>query len=177
MNKEPLSTSRCERCGRPAESDRIFCAQCMIEEAEERIPDKAESLSSPPVQLQGGKGTVIRVIILLFCLAVITCQMPKLLASFKAEKPLRLGTYETDAKTDQCIANLWHLARLLQDNGRIDDEVVCPASGKPYIVTGEGADFVVRCPEPSTHGFREISASTSSPRPKVIPDSSRGTRK
>jgi hypothetical protein len=169
MNTEPPSPRLCPKCGRPVEPGRIFCAQCTIERAEEHIPDRIEPLSSRPVRLRTRKGIVTRLMILLFCLAVMALQIPGLFAAFQAEKPLRLGTYETDAKTDQCIANLWHLARLLQDNRRPDGEIVCPSSGRPYIITRVGDDILARCPNPGAHGFSEISVTKGSPLPEVKP--------
>lgn len=101
-------------------------------------------------------------------LMLIAIRMSAITDSFKEEKPLRAGTYETDAKTDQCIKNLWKIAKLLQEGKMPEKEFFCPASKKPYIVIEEEGDVLVRTPHPELYGFKEIRVSMKRPVPELI---------
>jgi hypothetical protein len=107
------------------------------------------------------------ILALLVCLAVIVYQAPRIMAAFQAPKPVRMGTYVTDAATDQCLKNLWRLAAELQQGRKATvPALVCPASGKPYVI-GPGTDPEVHCPAPSVHGFRDIVVSRNKPVPEL----------
>ena len=167
MDKEASPTGRCKKCGKIVDSDQLYCSQCIIELAEENITEPAEDTQKPPRPARSRKKVVAQWIVLLVCVVIIAFQMPKLFAAFKEDQPIRHGTYETDAQTDQCINNLWHISRLLQDGNLPGNDIVCPASGKPYVIIKAGEDTVARCPNPGLHGFSEISASMLSPCPEV----------
>jgi hypothetical protein len=95
-------------------------------------------------------------------------QSPKLAANIGDEKPVRVGTYDTDAKTDQCIRDLWQISKILQEGKLPGKDMVCPASKKPYVVIRTDSDVVVRAPNPQLYGFREIRVSKGNPIPELI---------
>ncbi len=167
MDKEAGSTGRCKKCGKIVDSDQLYCSQCIIELAEENITEPEDDTQKPPRHVKNRKKVVAQWIVLLVCVAIIAFQMPKLFAAFKEDQPIRHGTYETNALTDQCINNLWHISRLLQDGKLPGNDIVCPASGKSYVIVKVGKDTVARCPNPGLHGFSEISVSRHSPCPEV----------
>ncbi len=169
MNTEKPPEGRCRQCGRPVESGQEYCAQCMIERAEENIPESADQLSMQGKHLKSGVKRALQWIILLVCLVIIAFQVPRLTAALKTDPPIRQGTNETDAETDRCIANLWLVARLIQDNEEIPEGLVCPLSGKPYVIQYAGDTIIARCPNPEKHGFSEITVSNNVPCPKLKP--------
>ena len=102
-------------------------------------------------------------IILLACISIIAVQAPKLICAFKGEKPIRYGTYSTDARTDQCINNLWHISKLLQEGKLPGKDILCPMSKKPYVVTTIEEDVAVCCPNPELHRLKEIRVTKKNP--------------
>lgn len=169
MNPDTNSLIRCGKCGKDIEADRFYCGQCAIEMAEENIPVPDGVIHAHAGSAKRGIKTLTKLFVLLTCLAIIAFRMPALFAAFETAPPLREGTHRTDAETDRCVRNLWRISRILQDGGLPGNDIVCPASGRPYIITGSGRDAVARCPAPELHGVGEISVSRDSPRPKVEP--------
>ncbi|MFH2218491.1 MAG: hypothetical protein ABII68_02375 [Pseudomonadota bacterium] len=108
-------------------------------------------------------------IVFITCIAVIIFQLPKLVSALKKiNKPIRQGTYDTDGRTDQCIRNLWELAGFLQRKKSLPDDILDPASNKPYEVTQTKDETIVRSPSPELYGFKEIRASKKNPVPELI---------
>jgi hypothetical protein len=106
--------------------------------------------------------------LLFVALFVITIQSPKLAANFEGEKPVRVGTYDTDANVDQCIKDLWDISKRLQEGKLPGKDMLCPASNSPYEVIKTDSDVVVRAPNPQLYGFREIRVSKGRPIPELI---------
>ncbi|MBW2038435.1 MAG: hypothetical protein JRI46_02390 [Deltaproteobacteria bacterium] len=170
MADEKFLGAVCKRCGKPLsedEQDADYCSSCMIELAEQYVPEKAEP---PPIKRKRKSRArlVLQWIIFLACISIIAIQSPKLISAFKEGKPLRHGTYSTDAQTDQCIKNLWHISKLLQEGKLPGRDMVCPVSKKPYVVKKIKGDTVVSCPNPELHGVKEIRVSKKYPIPEVI---------
>jgi hypothetical protein len=169
MSEEKRNTTVCKSCGKQLSTDEKggeFCSRCMIERAEEYVPDAPER---PPLKREKRSKAwlIAQVAIILTGVIVMALQAPRLIAAFKEGQPLRQGTYATDAQTDQCITNLWHIARLIQAGKAPARETVCPITRKPYEVRNIGADIVVRCPNPELHGFKELRVSKRRPVPEV----------
>jgi hypothetical protein len=167
MGHETAPTGLCKKCGKIVDKDQFYCSQCIIELAEENITEPAEDTQKQPRPARSRTKVVAQWIVLLVCFAIIAFQMQKLFAVFKKIQPIRNGTYETNAPTDQCINNLWHISKLLQEGKLPGNDIVCSASGKPYVIVKVGEDTGARCPSPGLHGFSEISVSRHSPRPEV----------
>ena len=136
--------------------------------AEKDIPDKTEitRLSTRETERLWIIG---RWAVLLICLAVIAIQTPGIIAALHEKQPLRSGPNTTDRLTDDCIGNLWKIARMLQDRQYPEMELVCPATKKPYTVISARGNTIVRCPNPEAHGVKAITASMKCPRPEVSP--------
>jgi hypothetical protein len=106
---------------------------------------------------------------LMVCVGIVLYQLPVLISTTRSEaKPLRHGTYNTDAMTDQCITNLWQISRLLQEGKTPDSNITCPASNQPYVVVREADDIIVRSPHPERYGFKDIRVSLKRPVPELI---------
>lgn len=164
---------QCKRCGRlfdkdeeGADSQRSYCSRCVIELAEEGIPEEVQIIKPRQTKLSK-TWEVGRWVILGFCVCMIALQAPTLISSFEETKPIRYGNYATDAQTDQCIKNLWHISRLLQEGKLPGKDLVCPASKKPYVVTKIKERIIVSCPNPELHGVKGIQISIESPAPEV----------
>jgi hypothetical protein len=169
MTDKEMMNAVCKGCGRRLSADEQgaeYCDSCMIERAEQYVPEAPEG---PQIKRKKKSRTwlVLKLIILLVCLATIAMQTPRLIAALKEDQPLRYGTYATDAQADQCIKNLWHISRMLQDGKKPSPGMVCPVSKKPYEIRDQGEDIVVRCPNPALHGFKEIQVSKRRPVPEV----------
>jgi hypothetical protein len=159
----------CKGCGRTLGADEQgaeYCSSCMIGRAEEYVPEAQER---PPIKRERKSRAwlVVQLTIIVIGVAVMALQTPRLIAALKEGQPLRYGTYATDAQTDQCIKNLWHISKMLQDGKVPPPDMVCPVSKKPYNIRDTGADIVVSCPNPVPHGFRSIQVSKKHPVPEV----------
>jgi hypothetical protein len=159
----------CKGCGRQLNADdkgAEYCSSCMIERAEEYVPEAPERL---PIKREKKSKAwlIVQAAIILAGVAVMALQTPRFIAAFKEGQPLRQGAYSTDAQTDQCIANLWHIARLIQAGKVPGKDIVCPISKRPYEIRDTSADIVVRCPNPELHGCKEIRVSKKRPVPEV----------
>jgi len=169
MADEPKINAVCKGCGKRLGADEKgaqYCSRCMIERAEEYVPEVPERPS-----IKRGKKSrtwlVVQVAIILAALTIMALQTPRLISAFKEGQPLRQGTYATDAQADQCIKNLWHIARLLQEGKIPDKNMVCPISKKPYVIRDAGKDVVVSCPNPELHGFKAVQVSKRRPVPEI----------
>jgi hypothetical protein len=167
MDKETAPTGLCKKCGKIVDKDQVYCSQCTIALAEENITEPSEDTQKQPLPARSRTKVIAQWIVLLVCLTIIAFQMQKMFTAFKGDQPIRHGTYETDAQTDQCINNLWHISKLLQEGKLPGNDIVCPASGKQYAIVTVREDTGARCPNPELHGFREISVSRHSPCPEV----------
>jgi len=158
----------CRRCGRSVDGDEQYCSQCEVELEEEHIEDTGEEGEdlSPPVRSL--RRLVIQLALLLAFTGLIAFRIPSVISAFEDDQPIRKGTYATDAETDQCIENLWKVSRMLEDGILPDKTMVCPASGKPYIVLEDPANTTVYCPDPQAHGLKEIRVSRMFPCPEVV---------
>ncbi|MBP8980701.1 MAG: hypothetical protein KBG09_05595 [Syntrophobacterales bacterium] len=166
----------CMGCGKPIgavnggeerREGEVYCPQCVIAQAERYI--RPPEIETP--RLQRLRETlawkVSLAMIALVCLGFIAYQVPRIMAAFQEPKPVRMGTYATDAATDQCLKNIWRLAGDLQQGKKgMAPGVLCPASGKPYVIGG-GANPEIHCPQPAAHGFRDIVASKRNPVPEM----------
>jgi hypothetical protein len=169
MTDKTKTSTICKKCGKQLDADEKgaeYCSRCMIEQAEEYVPEASER---PPIKRKKKDRTwlIVQVAIILAAVAIMALQIPRLISAVKGERPLRQGTYATDALGDQCIKNLWHIARLIQEGKAPGKDIVCPISKKPYVIRDTGKDIVVSCPNPELHGFKEIRVSKRRPVPEV----------
>ena len=169
MTDKKMQNTVCKGCGKtfnPDEQDAEYCSRCMIERAEEYVP-KAQERPLIKREKKSRTWLIVQLIIILIGVAVMAVQTPRLIAAFKEGQPLRQGTYATDAQTDQCIKNLWHISKLLQEGQLHTNGIVCPVSNKPYEIRNTGEDMVVRCPNPGLHGFKKVQVSKKHPVPEL----------
>jgi len=168
----------CDQCAIPKDNV-FFCSRCIVLEAardaadsiDQRLEEKqrkAEMLEERN-RLRKTLRSALQWGLIIIALCVIIYQLPGLISSFKKnDKPLRIGTYKTNAVTDECIRNLWKTAKLLQEEKLPGPDLVCPAGKKPFIISHENGDLVARSPDPGLYGFREIRVSKLRPVPEVI---------
>lgn len=176
MADQDKQEKTCPGCGKPIMGDsgdehgqegEAYCPQCMIDRAEKYIEDGAIEMPRLKRLRETRAWKIAMALVLIACLGFIVYQSPRLLASFNEPKPVRMGTYATDATTDKCIKNLWQLAyELQQGKNGVSHALVCPASGKPYAIS-RGPNPEIHCPNPGSHGFRSIAVSKNNPVPKL----------
>jgi len=173
-DKNKLDHLFCRKCGKPiidedslsGEGD-AYCRQCMIDIAERHLQNREVEESSWK-RLRNARGwKIAMVVVILLCLAVVAYQGPRILAAVKGPKPIRMGGYDTEAKTDACIKNLWQLSQRMQQ-GKLASapELVCPASGKPYRII-KGPVPEAHCPTPEIHGVRDLLVTQKIPVPQL----------
>jgi hypothetical protein len=176
MGEQDRQEILCKECGKsvsgsiekqPGKAEDVYCCQCVIDRAERYIKD--EPAEKP--KLRRRRETVAwkaaMIMILLVCLGALAYQGPGIRAALKEPKPIRMGSYETDAVTDKCIKNLWQIAHLIQQGrpGAVQG-IVCPATGKPYVII-QGAGTEAHCPNPGGHGFNDILVTKKNPVPEL----------
>ncbi len=159
----------CKQCGKHLAADEKgaqYCSRCMIEQAEEYVPEAPER---PPVKRQKRSRTwlVVQLAVILAAVVIMALQIPRFISAVEGERPLRQGTYATDALVDRCIANLWHIARLVQAGKAPGKDIVCPISKKPYEIKGAGSNVWASCPNPEIHGFKAMQVSKRQPVPEI----------
>lgn len=170
--------SLCNECAVKGDNGADICTRCAALQAAEdasRGIDRRQSEVQTRKQEAAHRKTrkkklmvALRWVVLAACLTVMAVQVPRLLSMFEEERPIRQGTYATDENTDRCVRNLWRMARLLQEGKQPGPDLVCPETGRAYVVTAREDDIVVSCPNPGAHGFSAISVSRKHPVPEVI---------
>lgn len=167
----------CSRCGasitgrviRTFETDAPVCRQCAFELS---LPRKRASGTTErkavlsPEELRRRNILLGILVLLTFVLSWRAYAVAPLL---KPDQPLRLGTYNTNAKGDRCINNLWQLSAALQQGGLPEDRPRCPSSHRAYEVRQGDADTVISCPTPGDHGLESLTASLAQPIPRAVP--------
>lgn len=169
-------------CGKCAVSDgegNTLCSRCIAlssaQEALRGVDRRIEQKEARKRSLEQRKESKQRIWflaqwgIILLGIVILGLQAPGALSGFEEERPIRKGTYATDGPADRCIANLWRIAKLLQEGRKPGPEIVCPESRRPYGITMEGEDPTARCPNPERHRVKEIRVSMKRPVPEVIP--------
>jgi len=171
-------TPMCEECLALAGGQKPVCIKCQAmlaskevgsEIEKERSEAKERHDESQQEKKRKKKSILaIQAAIILAAIVVAVIQIPAITESLQAEQPVRIGTYETNSITDQCIEILWKTAKGLQDGILPGPDNVCPASNKPLVVSEENGDLIVRVPDPERYGFREIRVTKTHPVPELI---------
>ena len=178
MCNETISSYRCVKCNKQFNKQdlsvidgKFYCDQCVVGFADKFIEEK-NKLEDKELEKTPTRGRRVWRLILLclvfLCLGINIILISRMMNSLKGDKIIRKGTIETDAKTDQCIENLWRISRILQEGKLQGKDLVCPITKEPYVVKQEKEDIVVCCPNPGRHGFKEIRVSRSLPVPELI---------
>ena len=166
MQTESNVSGTCRKCGKILKSRDDYCAHCQVELAEEHIAD-SDKETEPSRPADERKKKILQAAILLVLLGIIIFRIPAIISAFEHKQPVRTGTYETDAGADLCISTLWQISRMLEEGRLPDSSIVCPISGKPYLVIEDATDITVFCPDPGQHGLQELRVSRVFPCPEV----------
>jgi hypothetical protein len=168
----------CDQCALPEASQAFICTRCaalmavedVVTGFNQRQEDKAarKQIEKEKRNFRGRLRIASQGVLFVIAAVVMSMQAPRIIAGLKDDKPIRSGTYATDAKTDQCIDTLWQISKLLQEGSLPGKDAVCPVSKKPYGFTTVRGNLVVRCANPERHGFREMRVSKRAPGPVII---------
>lgn len=168
----------CDECAQSGKSKDVVCSRCVAlgaaREASQWTDERTKEIEGKKQEREirqkrkSKMWVVSQMLIIAVCIVIIATQIPRWISIFEEEKPIRNGTYSTDAKTDLCIKNLWHISKLLQEGKMPGDDIICPASKKPYVVTETEGNVVVSSPNPELYGFKEIRVSKNKPVPELI---------
>jgi len=176
MTDSTNQTGKCRRCSAPLNGaapegpEARYCAHCQIALAEEQIAADADKDKADEPQKRKWLWPVVKIAVLLMALGVIAFQYPRLMTAFETPKPIRQGSYATDAGTDRCIGNLWLISKGLGEGKKAPEQgLVCPVSGQPYLVEDVEGNRIVRCPDPKRHGLSILRVSRKNPVPEARP--------
>ncbi len=150
--------------------DDLRAAFQALDDSENQRKERPEQIGIQDTRREGRKRLwlLAQYAILIICTAIVIYQIPKLVPTFgHGERPLRDGTYATDKRTDECIDNLWKISGLLQKGEPIMDDILDPASNKPYVVTKTRDDVIVSSPRPELYGLKVLRVSKKHPVPRV----------
>jgi len=174
MTDSTNQTRKCRRCNVPlsgkasVDADDLLCSSCRIALAEEQIVADAEKAKKPPKRKW--LWPAMKIAVLVIALGVIVFQYPRLITAFDPPKPIRLGSYATDAGADRCIANLWLISKGLGEGSKTPENgMVCPVSVQPYRVEVVDGNRIVNCPDPKSHGLSLLQVSRKNPVPEARP--------
>jgi hypothetical protein len=139
-----------------------LCSQCAADRAESDLAARqTESARSRPDGQERAR-TMRRVrtgvfwALALLAIGIIAWRAPSVYSATQPPKPIRTGIQSTNKGANECIANLWIASGKLPEGTAAATGLTCPASGRPYSVTQEGAVTVVACPNPEKHGLRSL---------------------
>jgi hypothetical protein len=173
MSSEEKSSAVCKRCGKPvdgtsyrAREGKAFCSSCMIELAEQHIPDKttAAGRASRKRQLK----VLGKWILLVGCSALIIVNSVILVRLLVREKSGRFVPPDISKDATLCLSNLEHVSGCLKEGRLPPDSLLCPLSGEVYHVKVDEGDTVVFCPNPRLHKLRGLQVSKKNPVPEVL---------
>lgn len=173
MSGEGKSRAVCKKCGRPvdgasyrARKGNVFCSSCMIELAEQHIPDKTTTAgaSSRKRQLK----VLGKWILLIGCTALIIVNSAILVRLLVREKSGRFVPPEISKDATLCLSNLEHVSQCLKEGRLPPDSLLCPLSGEVYHAKVDEGDTVVFCPNPRLHMLRGLQVSKKNPVPEVV---------
>ena len=118
------------------------------------------------------KKTISRLVtccIIFVCLGIVIFQLPKLRSAVThIPQPNRIGGFNTDVITDQCIHNLWKIVKQHQLEDTWGEGFSCPATGIAYEIEQTHSSFTVKCPNPEAHGFSSVQVSSDKMIPELI---------
>ena len=107
--------------------------------------------------------------IIFVCLGIVIFQLPKLRSTVThTPQPNRIGSFNTDAITDQCIHNLWKIVKQHQLEDSWGEGFFCPVTGIVYEIEQTNFSFTVKCPNPEVHGFSIVQVSSDKMIPELI---------
>lgn len=170
MSKEKNQMNKCKKCGKTIEAGQIYCSECLVEVAEENIVENEQNAIDSRKDTIAERKKIrklIKISVLAVCLLIIAFQVPRLIDAFKEKQPQRIGAKVTNIETDLCINNLWKLVKMIREGKQPSINIVCPSSGKPYLLEKTDKDIIVKCPNPKLHGFKKVQASKLWPCPEV----------
>lgn len=162
----------CRKCGTSIDPGLVghedgLCHQCRMILAEGYLPEKTgQSVHGRVPEIRAFRIGLWAIFII--CAGITLIRIPAFQRAFHAPKPIRVGAYETDARTDACIQNLWQAAKILQERRVPGRELVCPVSGESYKIIKDGNTTLILCPNPEKHRLKNLRLSSKSMVPEVI---------
>ncbi|UCG39025.1 MAG: hypothetical protein JSV00_01965 [bacterium] len=153
------------------DADKPLCRDCLYELellAQKRSGRIHLDAIKVPLTPEEKARRMMKVSFLVFAALIMFWRSFVIVPLIKTERPLRHGTYETDAVTDRCINQLWSLSRNLQEHQMPDVLPGCPKTGIPYTVITEGEDTLIRCPNPEQHNLKSLQVSRFEPVPIAV---------
>lgn len=139
-----------------------------FDQQEEIIKQKVQDKQGSKAN-QTNRRRLLKYIFITICLITIIYQIPTLRSTVNQTlQPNRIGSYDTDSSTDECIHTLWKIVKHLQLEKELTDDFFCPVTNTNYIITPHKSFFTIMCPNPENHGFSAIQVSTKTMVPELI---------
>ncbi|OQX56276.1 MAG: hypothetical protein B5M53_02285 [Candidatus Cloacimonas sp. 4484_209] len=176
MNDKKEEITVCKRCGRTLTKEDLiasgglpYCNQCRIELAQQYIDKK--DMKDKKVTKQVSKHTkvidALKWVALSFFSVLIIINSIVLIRIFIHNKEVEFTPPELSKDAIMCMANLGEISELLKAGELPPDTIICPVSGKPYIVRIVEGDTIVSCPNPELHHLKNLWVSAKHPKPEV----------
>ena len=162
---------KCWRCekdldpNRPDKLDHTYCAEC--EPIMKEIHANMNRPETAPSKIKKKLRTASMWAVIAGSAVFLALYYDAVRSAFKPQRPFRTGTYATDLMTDECLNRLWKISKDLNENQPVDPDILCPANGVSYRIEKSRDDVTVHCPDPGTHGFREIKVSRKTQVPEI----------
>lgn len=109
----------------------------------------------------------LTVVFALITLAAILFAVVPAAISANKPGPVHIGIQEVDASTNACIANLYTLVNDKIAGRASPADIVCPATGRPYVYTQYEGVTTISCPDAAAHKLKRIYVRSDAPVPIV----------
>ena len=168
----------CEKCIFFKEGETTLCSKCLAIKAADEvisgIDDRNQKRNEKKEEKDIKKRKIkkisrsIKYLLFFICLFIFILRAPFIFKSFNEAQPLRIGSNNTDAETDECIKILWDISKLIQQGKLPGSDFKCPKSGKPFEVIKTKSDIIVRSSAPELYGLKDIRVSKNKPVPELV---------
>ncbi len=166
INKSEKDKQFCNNCGKPIDNSKsIYCTQCQIKLAEEKIPITQEL---PKNKKKKPIFVIIKWVLLIMfsVLIIINAFFIINLVTRKNSKSYNLP--ELNKETVLCISNLEYVLEQMRSGEFEEDSIYCPLSEKPYEISIKNGDTIISCPEPEKHNLISLGFSSKDSMPEIV---------
>lgn len=181
----------CGFCSRYS-GDAIYCEKCeqsaslssFVEKKSQQKQDSAmgallkageeEEARRPAIEDRSDSGSPVRsekvqIAVVLLCCLIIVVQITRSLGSGTVMNQQQIAAQEqTRDQIESCMLVFWEIALRFTNNEPLANNLRCPDSTMPLIVTRTENDIVVRHPQPGALGLTDIYISRSNPTPILV---------
>lgn len=164
----------CSQCNVSTEDTEPRCSRCAALAALSEFDEDEESRAQKELEKEQEKaeknkpGRFLQYAVIVAAMVIVPYQFSGYFIQSDNLNADDLVLTDPDEITDECIYNLFLISEMLLAGQTPGDDIKCPASDDPYIVTVTNDDIIVRDPHPELHGYIEMSVSRNNPEPIIL---------